>query len=92
MQRKMKLKGRQIIIPEDEFCLQIDPSVLMGHVSTNYKTVLSKNLTNEYKKYVPSAKHRFTCADCGASFHHFHILSNHIQLAHMTEVNNKKHF
>ena len=82
----MRLKGRQIVIPEDEFCLKIDPSVLMGHSSTSYKIVLSKAMTKEYKKYVPSAKHRFTCADCGASFHHFHILSNHLQVVHMTGV------
>ena len=89
MQVKMKVKGRQIIIPEDEFCIQADPSVLIGHTSTSYKIVLSKAMSNEYKKYVPTAKNRFTCADCGSSFNHFHILSNHIQMLHINEVNFK---
>ena len=87
MQPNMKVKGRQIVIPEDEFCIQADPSVLIGHTSTNYKTVMSKSIADEYKKHVPTAKNRFTCADCGSSFHHFHILTNHIQMAHVNEVN-----
>jgi hypothetical protein len=90
MHAKMRLQGRQIVLPEDEFCLKIDPSVLIGHTSTNYKTVLSKAIADEYKKHVPSAKLRFTCSDCGASFNHFHILSNHIQMVHIIEVNNYK--
>ena len=82
----MRLGGRQIFLPESEFCLKIDPKVLMGHTSTNYKTILSKAISDEYKKHVPSAKLRFSCSDCGASFHYFHILSNHIQMVHVIEV------
>ena len=84
----LKVKGRQIIIPEDDFCLEIDPRVLMGHSSSNYKIVLSQDMFSEYKKDVATATHRFTCADCGSSFQHFHILSNHIHMAHILEVSN----
>ena len=80
------MKGRQLIISDDDFCFQVDPNVLMGHSSNNYKIVLSKEIIKEYKKHIPSAKNRFTCADCGASFNHFHILSNHIHVAHIEEV------
>ena len=86
MKSKLRIKGRQIVISEDDFCLQVDPKVLMGHSSNNYKIVLSQALFKEYKEQVPSAKNRFTCADCGASFNHFHILSNHIHMAHILEV------
>ena len=74
---KLKIKGRQIIILDDDFSFQVDPKVLMGFSSSNYKIVLSKEVFKEYKKHIPTAKNRFTCADCGASFNHFHILSNH---------------
>ena len=86
MKSKLRIKGRQIVISEDDFCLQVDPKVLMGHSSNNYKIVLSQALFKEYKEQVPSSKNRFTCADCGASFNHFHILSNHIHMAHILEV------
>ena len=75
------------MIPEDEFSLKLDPHILMGYNSTNYKMVLSKSISNEYMKHASgNAKHRFICADCGSSFHHFHILSNHIQMAHILQV------
>ena len=87
MRKKMKLRERLIIVPEDELCEKADPYVLLGHSSTAYKIAISKTLSTEYKKHIPSAMHRFTCADCGASFIHFHMLSNHLHLAHMTGVN-----
>ena len=85
---KLKMKGRQIIILDEDFSFQVDPKVLMGYSSSNYKIVLSKQVFKEYKKHIPTAKNRFTCADCGASFNHFHILSNHIHVTHMLEVTN----
>ena len=81
------------MIPEDEFSLKLDPHILMGYNSTNYKMVLSKSISNEYMKHASrDAKHRFICADCGSSFHHFHILSNHIQMAHIVQVRLLKHY
>ena len=88
MQKKMKLRGRIIVVPEDQLCEKVDPYVLLGHSSTAYKIAISKTLSKEYQKHISSAvMHRFTCADCGASFIHFHMLSNHLHLAHMPGVN-----
>ena len=80
------------MIQEDEFSMKLDPHILMGYNSTNYKMVLSKSISNEYMKQASrDVKHRYICADCGSSFHHFHILSNHIQMAHIVQVRLLKH-
>ena len=80
------VKGRQVVISAEEFCTKTDPYVLIGHNSTGYKIVLSKTLSAEYEKHLPNMMERFTCADCGASFSHINMLSNHLHLVHMNKV------
>ena len=55
----------------------------MGQRPTWLKMLLSPALAAEYKRQIPAAKNPFCCCDCGASFHHMHMLANHIQTAHV---------
>ena len=57
--------------------------VIMGQRPTWLKMLLSPALAAEYKRQIPAAKNPFCCCDCGASFHHMHMLANHIQTAHV---------
>lgn len=38
-----------------------------------------------FRSQIPSAHKKFCCCDCGASFHHMHLLTNHIQSVHVDD-------
>ncbi len=80
-----KIQGRgekKLYISIEEFA-RIDPTVILGHRNTWRKIILSSTIAGEYAKQVPSAVNKFVCADCQASFAHFHFLTNHIQTVHV---------
>ena len=39
-----------------------------------------------FRSQIPSAHKKFCCCDCGASFHHMHLLTNHIQSVHVDDL------
>ena len=72
----------KVFISLEEFS-RLVPTVILGHKTTWLQMILSNTLANEYKRLIPSAQHSFCCCDCGASFHHLHMLTNHVQVAHV---------
>merc|ERR1712241_642503 len=56
---------------------------VMGHRTTWLQMILSNQLASEYRRQIPGAKNKFCCCDCGASFHHMHMLATHIQTTHV---------
>ena len=79
--KKVHVKDR-IYISIEEFG-KVNPLIIMGQRPTWLKMLLSPILATEYKRQIPAAKNPFCCCDCGASFHHMHMLTNHIQTAHV---------
>ena len=69
---------QKVFISIEEFS-RLAPTVVLGHKTTWLQMMLSSTLANEYKIKMPGSKHQFCCCDCGASFHHLHMLTNHVQ-------------
>jgi len=84
-----EFEGLKKVQADDTICISIEefgklnPIVIMGQRPTWLKMLLSPALAAEYKRQIPAAKNPFCCCDCGASFHHMHMLANHIQTAHV---------
>lgn len=74
----------KIFISIEEFG-RLNPIVILGQKASFLQMLLSPVLTSRYRQQIPGAQNAFCCCDCGASFHHLHMLANHIQSAHVAQ-------